>query len=126
MDTVTHPASASSVKAVLCLAAVLAMYALASAPALAGPPTESAPVTRSATTSLNGLDLSTPGGVSAARERLRQIARRLCSRVADELDLSHQSNFTACVDESVAAALLAATRGSAPPAMAARALEKHD
>jgi UrcA family protein len=63
------------------------------------------PYSRTSKVSLADLDLTTPEGTSAARERLRQEARRLCNQVADSLDLSHQSNFVACVDETLAKAL---------------------
>jgi UrcA family protein len=84
--------------------ALLTLCVLASA-AVAGPTSDTAPVRRSARVSLAGLDLSTPDGARAARERLRGTARRLCGQVADDLDLSHQSNFVACVDETLATAL---------------------
>ena len=50
------------------------------------------------------LNLSTPEGQAAAHERLHQVARDLCSRVADPLDLSHQANYLACVDGAMAKA----------------------
>jgi UrcA family protein len=83
------------------------------------------PYSRTSKVSLADLDLTTPEGTSAARERLRQEARRLCNQVADSLDLSHQSNFVACVDETLANALrqgvgpalvAGAVVASAPPA----------
>jgi UrcA family protein len=64
-----------------------------------------------------GLDLSKPQGARAARERLRQKARKLCAQVADELDLSHHRNYLACVDESVAKAM----QQVAPPTIVAGA-----
>jgi UrcA family protein len=70
----------------------------------AGASTGVAPVTRTAKVSLADLDLTTPEGKSAARERLHHVARRLCSRVVDNFDLSHRSNFLACVDEALTAA----------------------
>ena len=50
---------------------------------------------------LTDLDLSTSEGQRAAYERLHEMARTLCSRVADELDLSHQANYVACVDSAM-------------------------
>ena len=105
MKTATQPAPASCLKAHIRTATLLALCALASGITVAGPKTDTAPVTRSARVSLADLDLSTPEGARAARERLRQTARHLCNRVADELDLSHQANYVACVDETLAAAL---------------------
>ncbi|SRR5258708_7577154 len=101
MNTATHLAPAYCLKANIRTTALLALCVLASAVAVAGPQTDTAPVTRSAKVSLVGLDLSTPEGARAARERLRETARRLCTQVADSLDLSHQSNFVACVEESL-------------------------
>jgi UrcA family protein len=59
---------------------------------------------RAKSVSLADIDLSTVEGQSAARERLHQAARHLCSRVADDLDLSHQANYLACVDMAMAKA----------------------
>ena len=105
MKTATHLASSSCLKANSRTTALLALCALASASAVAGSPTGAAPVTRTANVSLADLDLSTPEGARAARERLHQTARRLCAQVADSLDLSHQPNFVKCVDDTLAAAL---------------------
>jgi UrcA family protein len=84
--------------------ALLALCVIGSADALAGSQVD-ASVTRSAKVSIAGLDLSTPQGALAARERIRQTARKLCAQLADELDLSHQANYVACVDASVAMAM---------------------
>jgi UrcA family protein len=53
---------------------------------------------------LTDLDLSTSEGQRIAYERLHQMARTLCSQVADEFDLSHQANYVACVDSAMAMA----------------------
>jgi UrcA family protein len=105
MKTATQLALASCLKAPIRTTALLALCALASDVTVAGSKTDTAPVTRSATVSLADLDLSMPEGARAARERLRQTARHLCNRVADELDLSHQANYVTCVEETLAAAL---------------------
>jgi len=55
--------------------------------------------------SLAGLDLSTPEGMAAARERVHEAARQLCSEVAHSTDLAHQPNFIKCVDATMASAL---------------------
>jgi UrcA family protein len=122
MNTATRLAPVSCLKADIPTTALLALCVLASA-AVATPAAETAPVTRSAKVSLAGLDLSTPEGARAARERLRETARRLCTQVADDLDLSHQPNFVACVDETLAAALrkVTETGASTATAKAARA-----
>jgi UrcA family protein len=117
MNTATHLAPASCLKANFRSAALLTLCALTSASAVAGSQTGAAPVTRSAKVSLADLDLSTPDGARAARERLRETARRLCGQVADHLDLSHQANFVKCIDETMAKAL----RQVATPALVAGA-----
>jgi UrcA family protein len=76
----------------------------------------------SKTVSFADLDLSTPEGAQAAHGRLQQAARKLCSQVADELDLSYQANFSACVETAMAQALPKveelARRETATPAVA--------
>jgi UrcA family protein len=62
-------------------------------------------VTRGANVSLADLDLSTPEGWTAARERLRTMSWRLCTQLARSNNLSHQPNFDACVDHTLAGAL---------------------
>jgi UrcA family protein len=61
--------------------------------------------TRTKTVSLSDLDLSTVAGQQAAHERVHQMARKLCSQMADELNLSHQPNFVQCVEEAMAQTL---------------------
>jgi UrcA family protein len=78
-------------------ALILAMSAFAAADAMAAE--------HSKIVSLADLDLSTPAGLSLARERIHQSARKLCEQVSDPLDLSRQSNYVACVDESVTQAM---------------------
>jgi UrcA family protein len=55
--------------------------------------------------SLADLDLSTVAGQTAARERLHQMARRLCDQVEEDLDLSRQPNYVKCVDQAMAQTL---------------------
>jgi UrcA family protein len=86
-------------------AAVLtALGVLGSAAAMAQQP-PAAVESASAKTSLAGLDLSTPEGMAAARERVHQTARRVCSRVAHSTDLAPQPNFIKCVDATMTSAL---------------------
>jgi UrcA family protein len=79
------------------------------------------PLARSKALSFADLDLSTPEGARTAHERLHQVARNLCSQVADDLDLSHHANFLACIDEAMAQALPKveelARRNTATPAI---------
>jgi UrcA family protein len=60
--------------------------------------------TRSKTVSFNDLDLSTVQGQQIAQERVHQMARTLCDQVSDPTDMSHQTNYVACVDAAVAKA----------------------
>lgn len=121
MKTATHLAPSSSLEADIRTTALLVLCALASASAVAGSPTGDAPVTSTARVSLADLNLSTPEGARAARERLHQTAGRLCNRVADSLDLSYQTNYVKCVDATLAAALRKAQGADAasnPPVQA--------
>jgi UrcA family protein len=56
------------------------------------------------------LDLGTSAGMLAAEARVRETARRLCRQLEDLDDLSRQSNYTACVDASVTAAMQSVKR----------------
>jgi UrcA family protein len=60
--------------------------------------------TRVKKVSLADIDLSTTEGQRAARERLHQAARSLCTQVGDELDLSYHANYLACIDAAMAKA----------------------
>jgi UrcA family protein len=53
---------------------------------------------------LSDLDLATAEGQQRAQARVHEVARTLCSRVADQLDLSHQQNYVKCIDTAVAKA----------------------
>lgn len=116
MKTAAQLAFPSCFKPIVGTTALLALCIIGAADALAGSGVD-ASVNRSAKVSIAGLDLSTPQGVRAARERLRQTARELCLQFADELDLSLHANYLACVDESVAKAM----QQVAPPSRVAGA-----
>ena len=62
-------------------------------------------VTVGASVSLADLDLSTLEGAGIARQRLEAMARRLCGELARRQDLSYQSNYAACVHDTLAGAL---------------------
>jgi UrcA family protein len=119
MNTASDLAPASCLNAKIPATALLALCVLASA-AVAAPAPDTTPVTRSTNVSLAGLDLSTPEGVGLARDRLRGAARRLCGQVADDLDLSHHTNYVACVDKTLAAALRKLTETGASTSTAAK------
>jgi UrcA family protein len=83
-------------------AALLAMAPLA---AIADQHAAIAIDTRIADVPLADLDLSTPGGMRVARERLHTMAQRICAASADNRGLSSQPNFVACVDSTLASSL---------------------
>jgi UrcA family protein len=62
------------------------------------------PKSIASTQSFQDLDLSTVQGQQTARERVGHLARTLCDRVADPTDMSHHTNYLACVDAAVAKA----------------------
>ncbi len=92
----THPGRSNTLASILATGALLWGYTL---PAQAADPDYGA---RTQKVSLADLDLSTFAGQAAARERLHQMARRLCGQVEDELDLSRQPNYVKCVDGALA------------------------
>jgi UrcA family protein len=59
-------------------------------------------VTGTAKVSLTGLDLSTPDGVRAARQRVRAAAQRVCAKVADSADMSTRLNYLTCIENAMA------------------------
>lgn len=91
----------------------MALCAVGLAAAIAGRQSASADDTQKTSTadsrsthvSLAGLDLSTTDGMRAARIRVHQAARKLCSQLEDPNDLSRHENYIACIDGSVTAAL---------------------
>lgn len=90
-------------------AVTLALAVAASVTAIAGPPSKIASESRSAAVSLAGLDLSTPEGLEAARDRVRKASKQLCKRVANPDDRSRNANYKACVDESSTTAMAQAS-----------------
>jgi UrcA family protein len=63
------------------------------------------PSARTATVSVADLDLATAAGMQKARDRLHATARHLCGRVVDPWAVSHQQDYVACVDATLASAL---------------------
>lgn len=86
-------------------AMTLALAVTTSIAALAGPPSKPAREARSTVVSLADLDLSTPEGLDAARDRVRQASKQLCRLVADPDDLSRYANYNPCVKESFTTAM---------------------
>lgn len=85
--------------------AFLALLALGAHLARAGESAKPSGPDRTAVVSVADLDLATEAGMQAARERLHATARRLCRRVVDPWAVSHQQDYTACVDATLATAL---------------------
>jgi len=94
-----------SLKSSAGVAAFFTLSAVAFA-AINGQPSESSSVSRAEAVSLVDLNLATPAGLSAARDRVKKTARRLCARVSDPLDLSRQTNYVECVNDAVDSAML--------------------
>jgi len=86
-------------------AALMTLLAIAPIAVAAGTQPAPAPEIRAARVSVADLDLSTPQGMRAARDRVQKMARHLCTQLEDLRDLSHHSNFVACVDDTLASAL---------------------
>jgi UrcA family protein len=61
-------------------------------------------VTRAANVLLADLDLSTPDGSRVARERLDTMARRLCTELSRNHELTYQPNYAACVHDTLVGA----------------------
>jgi UrcA family protein len=92
-------------KSIACVASLLALSIIESAVAMPGPKTDNPRDSRSEKVSIAGLDLSTADGLNAARERVHQVARRLCLQLVDQNDRSRQSNYVSCVEDAVASAM---------------------
>jgi UrcA family protein len=60
---------------------------------------------RTCVVSVADLNLSTATGMEVARERVQASARRLCSKVVNPWSYSHQTDYVACVDATMANAL---------------------
>ena len=80
---------------------VSAVLGLASVPTHADQPAATAASSQVADVSLADLNLSTPEGMSAARERLHTMAERICAELAS----GSQPNFNTCVDSTLAGSL---------------------
>jgi UrcA family protein len=120
MNTDTYMLRSFSPRGAVWTAGLMALLAIAPVMVMADTPPVPAPDMRAVRVSLADLDLSTPEGARAARERLHETARRLCSQLADGQDLSHQPNFVACVGDALADALrqVDALRQAKKPALA--------
>jgi UrcA family protein len=72
------------------------------------------PYTVSTTVSLSDLDLATPQGMRAARDRLAKQALRLCLKLSDTRKVSDRQSVADCTRATLAAAL---GKLPAPPTM---------
>jgi UrcA family protein len=84
---------------------LMALFGIVPVGAIADQSAATAAASRVAEVSLADLDLSTQGGMRAARERLHTMAQRVCAEPADNRGLSSPPNFVACVDSTLASAL---------------------
>jgi UrcA family protein len=82
-----------------------ALFGIVPLSTIADQPAAPTPVSRVAEVALSDLDLSTPEGMHAARDRLHAMAQRVCTAPLDGRGPSPQPNVVACVDSTVAAAL---------------------
>jgi UrcA family protein len=92
-------------KSIACVASLLTLSIIEAAVAMPGPKTDNPRDSRSEKVSIGGLDLSTADGLNTARERVSQVARRLCLQLVDQNDRSRQWNYVNCVDDAVASAM---------------------
>jgi UrcA family protein len=95
----------SSLKTILGALCLTALGAIGTGASAQTPPTSAVPAVVAPDTlkvSLTGLDLSTPQGVHAAQERVRQAARRVCAKVANSADIQRQLDYITCIDEAMA------------------------
>jgi UrcA family protein len=86
-------------------AILMALFGIAPVATIADQHAATAAMSRVADVSLADLDLSTPEGMRAARERLHAMAQRVCAEPADGRGRSSQPNFVVCVDSTLADAL---------------------
>jgi UrcA family protein len=94
MNTVNTPKSAIKIL----LISMITIGVFGGAAAIAD---QVGPSSLTKTLSFQDLDLSTVEGQRIARERVHQMARVLCDKVADPTDMSHHTNYLACVDATL-------------------------
>jgi UrcA family protein len=103
MNTRNTPATAIKIP----LISIIALISMTMAGLFSGAPAmadQAGYNTRTKTVTLSDLDLSTAQGQQIAKERVHQMARTLCSQVADPTDMSHVYNYVACINAAVARA----------------------
>ena len=97
MNTFNTPKSAIK----MLLSSLIAVCVFGGAAAIAD---QVGPSSLTKTVNFQDLDLSTVPGQQIARARLHRLAGSLCEKVADPTDMSHHTNYLACVDATVAKA----------------------
>jgi UrcA family protein len=111
-------------KSFACVASLLALSVIKSAVATAGSKPDQPGDSRSEKVSIAGLDLSTADGLNTARERVHQVARRLCLQQANAQDRSSHWNYVMCVDDAVASAMQQVSESSR--GLVAKSVEKRN
>lgn len=86
-------------------AILIALFGMVPVSTIADQRAVTSSVSRVAEVQLSDLNLSTPAGMRAARERLQAMAESVCSEPAKSRGLPRQPNFAACVESTVAAHL---------------------
>ena len=97
--------ASSLVMATTRVGAFLVLLALGAHLARAGEGAKPSGPARTMVVSVADLDLATEAGMQKALERLHATARHLCTLVVDHWTLSHQPDYVACVDQTLASAL---------------------
>jgi UrcA family protein len=105
MNTINTPPTA--IKAPLISMITVALISMTTVGLFGGAPVmadQTGYNTRTKTVTFADLDLSTVQGQQIAKERVHQMARTLCSQVADPTDMSRAYNYVACINAAQAKA----------------------
>ncbi len=76
----------------------LALIATAIAASIVPAASADEPITRSVEVDLGGLDLANPADMTAAEQRIRKAARRVCTDSLAPQTLEERRNFKTCYD----------------------------
>jgi UrcA family protein len=96
----TIPSRLFKFKTAVRAAALIAVCLALPIAALAQQPSGAAP-TSAGKVSLAGLDITTPVGAAAARNRLHETARQICSQPVGNLEPSDRADFLSCIDNTL-------------------------
>src|SRR5580700_2675396 len=100
MAAQTVPSRLFKFKAAVRAAGLIAVCLALPIAALAQQPSGAAPAS-AAEVSLAGLDITTPVGAAAARNRLHETARQICSQPVGNLEPSDRADFLSCIDNTL-------------------------